>query len=111
VFATPKLCGLSLGGVAVLLQVVALANDNPYGLASGVLAKDQAVIDGLVRRIRAGTVWVNTYNIYDAGKNLQSDLPPQCFPFEAANSKHHSSVLSWGSLDAGNCRWLWQHVL
>lgn len=25
------------------------------------------MIDGLVRRIRAGTVWVNTYNIYDAG--------------------------------------------
>lgn len=50
-----------------VLQVVKLANDNPYGLASGVLAKDQGVIDGLVRRIRAGTVWVNTYNIYDAG--------------------------------------------
>jgi acyl-CoA reductase-like NAD-dependent aldehyde dehydrogenase len=52
-----------------VLQVVALANDNPYGLASGVLAKDQATIDGLVRRIKAGTVWVNTYNIYDAGKS------------------------------------------
>jgi phenylacetaldehyde dehydrogenase len=48
--------------------VVKLANDNPYGLASGVLAKDQGIIDGLVRRIWAGTVWVNTYNIYDAGR-------------------------------------------
>eukprot|EP00878_Enallax_costatus_P017641 GHUV01018535.1.p1 GENE.GHUV01018535.1~~GHUV01018535.1.p1 ORF type:complete len:415 (+),score=145.76 GHUV01018535.1:996-2240(+) len=48
-------------------KVVAAANDNPYGLAAGVLAKDQKVIDGLVRRIKAGTVWVNTYNVYDAG--------------------------------------------
>jgi acyl-CoA reductase-like NAD-dependent aldehyde dehydrogenase len=49
------------------MQVVAAANDNPYGLAAGVLATDQHIIDGLVRRLRAGTVWVNTYNVYDAG--------------------------------------------
>lgn len=55
-------------------QVVGLANDNPYGLAAGVLAKDQAVIDGLVRRIRAGTVWVNTYNVYDAGEQCLSKM-------------------------------------
>jgi len=48
-------------------EVVSAANDNPYGLASGILAKDQHVIDSLVRKLRAGTVWVNTYNIYDAG--------------------------------------------
>jgi aldehyde dehydrogenase (NAD+) len=48
-------------------KVVAAANDNPYGLAAGVLAKDQRLIDGLVRRLKAGTVWVNTYNVYDAG--------------------------------------------
>lgn len=59
------------------LQVVKLANDNPYGLASGVLAKDQGVIDSLVRRIRAGTVWVNTYNIYDAGGQ---GFPAKCLP-------------------------------
>ena len=53
---------------AYLLQVVAAANDNPYGLASGVLAKDRATIDSLVRKLRAGTVWVNTYNVYDAGE-------------------------------------------
>jgi acyl-CoA reductase-like NAD-dependent aldehyde dehydrogenase len=53
---------------ASAVQVVAAANDNPYGLASGVLAKDQHVIDALVRKLRAGTVWVNTYNVYDAGR-------------------------------------------
>jgi acyl-CoA reductase-like NAD-dependent aldehyde dehydrogenase len=48
--------------------VVAAANDNVYGLAAGVLAKSQGTIDSLVRRIKAGTVWVNTYNVYDAGE-------------------------------------------
>jgi acyl-CoA reductase-like NAD-dependent aldehyde dehydrogenase len=52
------------------LQVIAAANDNVYGLAAGVLCKDQGTIDALVRRIRAGTVWVNTYNVYDAGAQV-----------------------------------------
>lgn len=55
------------------VQVVKAANDNPYGLASGVLAKDQGIIDSLVRKIRAGTVWVNTYNVYDAGEDWPAD--------------------------------------
>jgi acyl-CoA reductase-like NAD-dependent aldehyde dehydrogenase len=45
-----------------LLQVIKAANDNVYGLAAGMLSKGQSTIDSLVRRIRAGTVWVNTYN-------------------------------------------------
>jgi hypothetical protein len=32
--------------------------------------KSQGTIDSLVRRIKAGTVWVNTYNVYDAGNCL-----------------------------------------
>lgn len=56
------------------VQVVAAANDNPYGLAAGVLAKDQRLIDGLVRRLKAGTVWVNTYNVYDAGVDVAAVL-------------------------------------
>lgn len=67
---------LSIGllAVHVVAQVVAAANDNPYGLAAGVLAKDQRLIDGLVRRLTAGTVWVNTYNVYDAGEGASSCL-------------------------------------
>ena len=38
-----------------------LANATPYGLASGVFTQYLARAHRLVRRIRAGIVWVNTY--------------------------------------------------
>lgn len=34
-----------------------LANDTPFGLAAGVFTRDHRMI----RQIRAGVVWVNTY--------------------------------------------------
>jgi len=42
-------------------QAVALANDTRYGLASGVFTRDLARAHRMIRRIRAGIVWVNTY--------------------------------------------------
>jgi acyl-CoA reductase-like NAD-dependent aldehyde dehydrogenase len=46
-------------------EVVALANGTDYGLAAGVWTKDVAKAHKVARAIRAGTVWVNTYNLYD----------------------------------------------
>ena len=42
-------------------DAVAKANDTPYGLASGVFTRDLARAHRMIRRIRAGIVWVNTY--------------------------------------------------
>jgi acyl-CoA reductase-like NAD-dependent aldehyde dehydrogenase len=42
-------------------EAVAKANDTRYGLAAGVFTRDLARAHRLVRRIRAGIVWVNTY--------------------------------------------------
>jgi acyl-CoA reductase-like NAD-dependent aldehyde dehydrogenase len=36
-----------------------------YGLAAGIWTRDISKAHKLARRIKAGTVWVNTYNIYD----------------------------------------------
>ena len=42
-------------------EAVALANDTPFGLASGVFTRDLARGHRMIRAIRAGIVWVNTY--------------------------------------------------
>lgn len=61
------------GPVAVLLpfgsvdEVVARANATPYGLAAGVWTNDLRNAFAVVRGVRSGTVWVNAYNVFDAG--------------------------------------------
>ncbi len=42
-------------------EAVALANDTPYGLASGVFTQNLTRAHRMVKKIRAGIVWVNTY--------------------------------------------------
>ncbi len=46
-------------------DVIASANGSIYGLAAGIFTKDVAKAHKVARAIRAGTVWVNTYNLYD----------------------------------------------
>jgi len=43
-------------------EAVAIANDTPYGLGSGVFTKDLGKANRVLRRLHAGTVYVNTYN-------------------------------------------------
>ncbi len=47
-------------------DLVKRANDTNYGLAAGVWTKDIDKAHYLARKIRAGTIWVNTYNQFDA---------------------------------------------
>jgi acyl-CoA reductase-like NAD-dependent aldehyde dehydrogenase len=50
---------------ADLDEAIARANDTPYGLAAGVWTKDIKKAHYVARKLQAGTVWINTYNIYD----------------------------------------------
>jgi acyl-CoA reductase-like NAD-dependent aldehyde dehydrogenase len=46
-------------------EAVHLANQSMYGLAAGIWTRDVSKAHRLARAVKAGTVWVNTYNIYD----------------------------------------------
>jgi acyl-CoA reductase-like NAD-dependent aldehyde dehydrogenase len=50
---------------ADLDEAIAKANDTPYGLAAGVWTRDIKKAHYVARKLQAGTVWVNTYNVYD----------------------------------------------
>ena len=47
-------------------QLTAQANDTVYGLAAGIWTNDIKKANRLASQLRAGTVWINCYNIFDA---------------------------------------------
>jgi aldehyde dehydrogenase (NAD+) len=47
-------------------ELVARANNTIYGLAAAVWTRDIAKAHNLAAEIKAGTVWVNCYDVFDA---------------------------------------------
>jgi phenylacetaldehyde dehydrogenase len=47
-------------------EIVPKANDTPYGLAAAVWTRDIGKANRMAKRIKAGTVWINCYNVFDA---------------------------------------------
>lgn len=49
-----------------LNEVIRRANASPYGLAAGVFTQNIDTANTLTRALRAGTIWVNCFDIFDA---------------------------------------------
>jgi phenylacetaldehyde dehydrogenase len=47
-------------------ELVPTANNSEYGLAAGIWTNDLSKAHTLAAKLRAGTVWINCYNIFDA---------------------------------------------
>ncbi len=46
-------------------EAIARANNSDYGLAAAVWTRDIKKAHYVARKLQAGTVWINTYNVYD----------------------------------------------
>ena len=58
----PVLAAIEFGDVD---EAIARANDSTYGLAAAVWTRDIKKAHHVARCLQAGTVWINTYNVYD----------------------------------------------
>src|SRR5581483_11787808 len=51
-------------------EAVALANNTPYGLAASVWSENINLALDVARRIKAGSVWINSTNLFDAASSF-----------------------------------------
>src|SRR5712692_5690081 len=78
-------------------EVVERANKTLYGLAAAVWTKDITKAHAIADSVRAGTVWVNCYDVFDAGAPFggykQSGIGRECGEYGLANYTEVKTVI------------------
>jgi phenylacetaldehyde dehydrogenase len=59
----PVVCAMPFNDID---KIIAEANQSEYGLAAAVWTKDISKAHRMAEKLRAGTVWINCYNVFDA---------------------------------------------
>jgi acyl-CoA reductase-like NAD-dependent aldehyde dehydrogenase len=59
----PVVCAIPFKDIE---EVAAAGNDTTYGLAAAVWTRDIQKAHRMAARLKAGTVWINCYNMFDA---------------------------------------------
>ncbi|XP_050668959.1 aldehyde dehydrogenase, mitochondrial isoform X39 [Leptidea sinapis] len=81
-----------------LEEVVQRANDTEYGLAAAVFSQDVDRINYVIQGLRAGTVWVNDYNVFGNqvpfGGFKQSGLGRENGPYGITNYTEVKAVVT-----------------
>src|SRR4051812_20784887 len=82
-------------------EAIARANDTQYGLAAGVWTRDIKKAHYIARKLQAGTVWINTYNVYDTAAPFCGDKQNGLGRGKSAHAPqaHTPSQRGWGGLN------------
>ncbi len=65
-------------------EVVARANDTPFGLAAGVMTQSLPRANRIAAALQAGIVWINSYN-----------LTPVAMPLAARSNRASAARTGW----------------
>jgi len=60
----PVVCAMPFDDPA---EAVRIANGTVYGLAAAVWTRDLRLVHRMAAELKAGSVWINSYNVLDSG--------------------------------------------